>query len=255
MNTRIICEYQGSKVRGCWSKMVMTCFAFVLLCCCNMSCENDPYLFCDIPTVRLVGDKNWTLETDSAIVSFQTFSTDEMDFPAEVCIIGNVEDRDRYVNLEVDAARTDAPSNLYEFPLTVKVPAGQASGRFFIKLRKDESLKSRAVSLGINVISSDDFEVGVREDRCLLIRWNDMVSKPLYWDRLVEFFGEYSDVKYRFILQVLSAEGYDTNFNTETGLTWGDYYNFRMICANKLAEYNATHSTPLTDENGVVVTF
>ena len=77
------------------------------------SCENDGFYYQDEPRVRLVGDKNWTLGTDSLELSFTAYAGDEAAIAVDACIMGNVADYDRTVNIEVDATKTTASADLY----------------------------------------------------------------------------------------------------------------------------------------------
>lgn len=220
------------------------------------SCSDDDFLYQDTPRVRLIGDRNWTLGTDSLELSFLTVAGDEADINVDAQIMGNPADHDRTVALAVDDARTTAPANLYSLPSTVTIPAGATKATFQVTLRKSDALQSQTVRLYIKVAANDDFQPGVNEDNHLLLKWNDILSKPLFWDNIKDYFGEYSDTKYRFMLQTLSAQGYDTDMlNPDNGTNWSDYHNLSIIFANAVDDYNSSHSTPLTDENGALVTF
>lgn len=228
-------------------------FTFLLL---PASCSDDDFLYQDTPRVRLVGDSNWTLGTDSLTVSFLTISGDETAIDVDARIMGNVADHDRTAAITVDQSLTTAPASLYSVPTTVTIPAGQSKATFQVTLRKSELLQSQTVRLYIKVTATDDFQPGVNEDNHLLLKWNDILSKPLFWDDISQYFGDYSNTKYRFMLQTLAAQGYDTGaLDPNSGTNWSDYHNFSIVLANALDDYNASHATPLTDENGALVTF
>lgn len=220
------------------------------------ACENDGFYYQDEPRVRIVGDENWTLGTDSLELSFLTVSGNETTINVDACIMGEVSAQDRVANIAVDGALTTADASLYSVPATVTIPARSNKATFQVTLRNADVLKSKTVRLYIKVAESNDFKVGVNEENHLLLKWNNILVKPLFWDDIKEFFGEYSEVKYRFILQTLAEKGYDTNLDPATsGLNWSDLHNYNIVLANALAEYNASHSTSLTDENGALVTF
>lgn len=219
------------------------------------ACENDGFYFQDEASVRLVGDANWTLGTDSIQLSFNTISGSETKIAVDACVIGSVTNTDRKANITVVAAKTTAPSGLYEVPATVTIPAGQSKGTFYVTLKKNDTLKDMDVQLYIQLAPSADLAVGAVEQNHLLIRWNDKVSKPLYWDDIKEFFGEYSEEKYRFMLDVLVKKGLSTDLNPANGLNWADLHNLQIVFANALAEYNATNPKPLTDKSGNLISF
>ena len=95
------------------------------------------------------------------------------------------------------------------------------------------------------------------------------LSKPDNWDAdqyplrpLSAYFGEYSKVKYQFMIQELNLVDFNISYNAtisydeETNTLSHNYANY-LVSKMKLAleEYNATHDTPLTDETGNIVTF
>lgn len=220
------------------------------------SCSDDDFFYQDTPRVRLVGDRNWTLGTDSLELSFLTVTGDEASINVDACIMGNVADHDRTVGIAVDEALTTAPADLYSVPSTVTIPAGENKATFQVTLRKSAALQSQTVRLYIKVAPTADFQVGVNEDNHLLLKWNDILSKPLYWDDISQYFGEYSETKYRFMLQTLTAQGYEASvLDPDSGTNWSDYHNLSIIFANAVDEYNASHATPLADENGALITF
>lgn len=220
------------------------------------ACENDGFYYQDEPRVRLVGDELFTLGTDSLELSFTTYPSDEVQIKVDACIMGNAVSYDRMVKIEVDADRTTAPSTLYSVPQTVVVPAGENKGTFNVTLRNAVELQKSTVALYIKIVGSDDFAVGVNEENHLLMRWSDIVVRPLYWADIEEHFGAYSNVKYRFMLDCLMAKGFETTLDPATGLNWADLHNYSIVFANMLKDYNAAHpGAPLTDENGTLVTF
>ena len=220
------------------------------------ACSDDDFLYRDTARVRLVGDKNWTLGTDSLTLSFLTISTNETNVDVDAQIMGNVSDMDRTVNIIVDKTLTTAPEALYSVPSEVTIPSGQTKATFQVTLRNADELKGKTVRLYIKVAANNDFQPGVDEENHLLLKWNNILTKPLFWDDISQYFGAYSETKYRFMLQTLAAEGYSADvLNPDNGTNWSDYHNLAIVFANAVDAYNASHTTPLTDENGALITF
>ena len=167
-------------------------------------------------------------------------------------IMGTPQDHDRIANIVVDNDLTTASPQQYSLPATVTIPAEKTSAAFPVTLRRDASLQQQPVRLYIKVAPSDDFQPGVNEENHLLLVWNDILSKPTNWDELKEFFGEYSNTKYRFMI---ANAGGITEFDTDK-LSWGELMNLRIKFQNALQDYNNAHpGNPLKDENGVLVEF
>ncbi len=75
---------------------------------------------------------------------------------------------------------------------------------------------------------------------------------PANWPDLEEFFGTYSDTKYRFMLEN-STPG--TTFSIDT-MSWAMLMSYKIKFQNAVRTYNAAHpGNALTDENGNLVTF
>jgi hypothetical protein len=92
----------------------------------------------------------------------------------------------------------------------------------------------------------------VNEENHIVFIWSDVLSRPTNWSELEPFFGTYSNVKYRFMLE--NAGGV-SEFSTDT-MSWAQLNSFRIRFQNALNDYNAAHpGHPLTDENGNLVSF
>jgi len=216
----------------------------------SASCSQDEdFFYQDQPRVRIEGPSIWTLDTDSLEYSFLTNPNDTVHMDATLYIMGTSADHDRIANIEVVTSKTTASSDLYVVPSQVTVPANATKTLCTIILKRGEILKTKGVRLYVKVNTSSDFQVGAIEQDHLILKWNDLLSKPKNWSTLSEYFGTYSDTKYRFIIQILGTSEYDTN-------DWALMMNYKMVLTSALNEYNANHpGTPLTDENGVLVTF
>ena len=220
------------------------------------ACENDPYRWEGSAYARIVGPEIWTLNTDSMEFTFARYATDVTEFvvDAEIKLIGVAADYDRDVVLQVAEAETTAESTMYSFETTVVVPAGEVVAPCYITLKRSEELQDSTYRLKIVVTDEGEITSGVEEWNQLIITFSDQLAKPTNWDEyLAPFFGVYSDTKFRFIISTTGVTEF--TYGQEGGMTWGEMYNYSLTMANALEEYNATHDTPLTDENNKLVTF
>ena len=227
-------------------------FSAALLTSCSSTDED--FFYQDEPRVRLVGDYTWAVGTDSISFSFVAYGSEvtEKEMLVDAQIMGEVEKRDRVVNLSVDPARTTADASLYTVPSTVTIPAGAVKATFPVILKRSAALQTKTVRLYLQVAESADFKAGVNEENHIKLIWSDVLQKPKNWDTLEPFFGTYSDVKYRFMLANSNGAG---EFSTET-MSWAMLNSYRILFQNALNAYNAAHpGNPLTDENNQLVTF
>lgn len=216
------------------------------------ACENDKFYYQDEPRVRIEGPYEWAIGTDSLNFSFATYpnSVQQQEMQMTLYVMGEAASTDRTAKLEVDAAKTTASASQYIIPETVTIPAGKLEVPFIVTLMRSEGLTSQTVSLSFKVVESNDFKVGVIEQNHFSMKWNDILGKPKNWDtELKEFFGEYSLTKYRFIIDTIGFGEFGN------GMTWSELKNYQIMMKTALDEYNATHTSPLKDENGQLVEF
>ena len=216
------------------------------------ACENDKFYYQDEARVRIEGPYEWAVGTDSLNFSFAVYpsSVQEQEMKMILYVMGEAASTDRTAKLEVDASRTTASAAQYILPETVTVPAGKLEVPFIITLKRSEDLTSQTVSLYLRVAESNDFKIGVIEQNHFCLKWNDVLGKPKNWDtELTEFFGEYSYVKYRFIIDTIGFGEFGN------GMTWSELMNYQIIMKTALDEYNASPAGPLKDENGQLVEF
>lgn len=216
------------------------------------ACENDKFYYQDEPRVRIEGPYEWAIGTDSLNFSFATYpnSVQEQEMQMTLYVMGEAASTNRTANLEIDKAKTTASASQYILPETITIPAGKLEVPFIVTLKRSEGLTSQTVSLSFKVIESNDFKVGVTEQNHFSMKWNDILGKPKNWDtELKEFFGEYSLVKYRFIIDSIGFGEFGN------GMTWSELKNYQIVMKTALDEYNASPAGPLKDENGQLVEF
>ena len=217
------------------------------------ACENDKFYFQDDARVRIEGPYEWAVGTDSLTFSFAVYprQVQEQDMEMKLYVMGEAAATDRTAKLAIDRTLTTANDDQYVFPETVTIPAGKLEAPFIVTLKRAD-LTSGTVSLYFRVVETNDFKVGVIEQNHFCIKWNDTLSKPKNWDtELLEFFGEYSLVKYRFIIDTIGFGEFSA-----TSMSWSELTNYKIIMKTALDEYNDAHpGEPLKDENGLLVTF
>ena len=230
----------------------------VLLFVTLVACRNDEYLWGNESYARIVAPEIWTHATDSMTFTFSTYPADITEFVLETEIIvqGKVVDYDRTVHLQVRKEKTTATEGTYSFPSELIVGAGMHSVKFDILLHRTEEMLHKDVRLCVGIAPTGDLKAGVNNFSSLTIVWNDKITKPSNWDDLTEFFGEYSEVKYRFIITTLGVSLFP--YGENNGPTWGQMTDYRLRMAAALEAYNvdpANPDRPMKDENGGTISF
>lgn len=183
----------------------------------------------------------------------------------KVKTMGNPKDYDRYTIGEALPEGTTAVEGVdYKF-IPGLIAAGQVEGLLPIVLYRTERIQTEDVVLNLTIGETADFRAGVVEDRYFSYSWSDKLSKPGNWDDplfgLVYIFGDYSDVKYRFIIDVLGISEFNMQVCARCELVPGEHtyaamMDFRAQLVEALMEYNeANPENPLRDENENLVTF
>lgn len=217
------------------------------------SCEKEGFYYQDVARVRMEGPYKWAVNTDSLEFSFITVPTgvNQMEMEITVYVMGPAAEKDRIANIGVNTAKTTATGTHYTCPAQVTIPANSLSATFPLVLNRTPDLQQNTIRLYIELKDSEDFQVGVKERDHLLVKWNDILSMPKNWSELEPFFGTFSLVKYRFMINNTGV----TEFSATT-MSWAQLMNYKIILRNALDAYNAAHpGNPLTDENGQIVTF
>lgn len=221
------------------------------------SCQNDDFLYRDVARVRMVAEYRMAVGTDSVSFSFASEPSVVKEKAVNVALVvmGLVSDYERKVNLEVVPELTTALlSTHYDYPESVVIPANADSVNFQIVIKRTEDLMNKSVSLVVKVAESADFQVGAQEWSRLKVKWSDMIEKPSNWDKLEEFFGDYSEVKFRFILENTGVAVF--TYGETNGMNWSQMYNYKTMVQAALVKYNDEHpGKPLVDEKDQAVTF
>lgn len=216
-------------------------------------CKEDRLMFEEAPAIYF---SKFIVDADSINYSFGVR-------PAEILtdtvyltmrIIGNSTPNDREIKLDVVNGSTAKAGYHYKMGNLV-MPANAFQTRIPVYLFRKPGMKDSVISLNLKVGESKDFKIGyadiayVKTKLEYKISIDDQILKPSNWDSsLARSFGEFSVVKYRFIIET-------TGRKVWTGLI-GDGERANYVSEIKLALYNYEElNGPLLDENNVAVTF
>lgn len=91
------------------------------------------------------------------------------------------------------------------------IPANSAHAVVPIVLMRDTSLESREYVLKIRVKENENFKRGDRVKCWRKLMLSDILPKPTLWAKMEGYFGTYSKVKHKFMME-------------QTGMKWDDEY-------------------------------
>ena len=161
------------------------------------------------------------------------------------------------------ATGTTATEGVHYVFLNGVIKAGQVEGFLPVLLNRTEDIRRTTLTLNLTVAANENFKPGVLEDQTFTLIWSDDVVKPANWDDLIGlsfYFGPYTKEKFRFIVNTIGIDNFPLQQSPRVPLNPGEYSNsmmndIKLRVKEALAVYNASHAVPLTDENGIMITF
>ena len=208
------------------------------------SCSED-YMQYDqnLSSIRFVYNKGGE---DSLTYSFALHpgvTEDVVSIPLQ--IIGMTAPEAREVKVLVDSKHTTAKEDVNFTIPKCEIEANSVSGNMKVIVKKSADLETRDVVIALNLAANENFVEAPINQSSFRIVLTGRMTKPSDWP-----FGDYSRVKHEFVIKVTNK---GTNYKE-----WSQqeliYYTGELNKA--LYEYNSQHpGEPLTDENGLLVTF
>lgn len=218
------------------------------------ACSKDEYLRYDTSkaSLRFVYS---SVGNDSLVYSFGLHPGDrEGEVSVPLSLVGLASSTSRTVGVEVVEAETTAKENVDFSLLPSEFPADEVKGSLKVKLIRNSKLdntdnekdKASKRVLTIRLCGNEYFEPAPIDAAVFRIVITNELTKPTGW-----IFDEYSRVKHEFVIKHTGvATDYDTVWSTSEKIRW------KGVLINALYEYNKAHpGQPLTDENGLPVTF
>ena len=182
-------------------------------------------------------------------------------------------DYDRSFTLEVVDGDIVEAEGSYRLD-TYTIPAGMVETECAIyfntsKLKDENSFVERDGHLYFRVADNAEFETGTEDRQELVVVLKNYLAEPEEWNTVVQpylawyrYFGEYSKVKYQFMIQELGIMEFHiyasatSPYNEETKEMSVNYAQYLAeVLADALDEYEITHGERLKDEYGREVQF
>ncbi|MBL1408879.1 DUF4843 domain-containing protein [Sphingobacterium faecale] len=168
---------------------------------------------------------------------------------------------ERSFDFKVLPAKSDAVEGIDYKILNEKylMPAGKNDTIVRLVMLRSDGLKKKQVQASFRLTANEHFELGPIADTTLnpyrrvqefKVRARDIVLKPTNWESFIQtYFGVYSEVRYRFVIDVLGKMEFPSTTSASTMRT------NKTKLVNALNTYNATNEKPLTDEFGQLIIF
>lgn len=210
-----------------------------------VGCTKDDYLRYDtsVASLRFVYS---SAGKDSTVYSFGLHPGVEEDVvEIPFSLIGLEASEERAVAVNVIDGETTAEENTDFIVEPCSLAAGAIDGYVRVKVKKNAGLAAGKLVVALRLCGNEYFaEAPINESVFKVVVTNEL-TLPEGW-----IFDEYSRVKHEFVIVHTGvATGYD-QWSTSEQIHW------RGVLINALYEYNKAHpGEPLTDENGLVVTF
>ncbi|OWK69640.1 hypothetical protein CBW18_15975 [Pedobacter sp. AJM] len=151
------------------------------------------------------------------------------------------------VDFELKEFTVPAGASKFDYPLILLNSAGMAKNVYRIVLEPAETKDFILGTLGqtprTNTTQPEE------NFRYLKVDVTSQYIEPAYWIYLLQDFGEFSAVKYKFMVKTLGITDFNYDKIGSDGLL-----NFPVTLRNALAAYEAANG-PLLDENGQEISF
>lgn len=151
---------------------------------------------------------------------------------------------DGIVNLSINPELTTAKADSYDLESKVTFRKDVLEDETFLILKKTALLDTREVRLVIDIIGNEELQPGQSIYTRKVIRFSSLISKPLWWNDVVEesLLGKYTEKKFRLFMQV-------TGVGELKDLSESERWSLARKFKNYLIE-KADEGNPVKDEDG-----
>lgn len=172
----------------------------------------------------------------------------------KMIVLGDVKDYDRPLQLKA-VEGTSAIENTHFILPNVVIKANTNAIFYPVVLMNSADLKTNTLRLELEVLQDTNFPQGAAitnnadNYNRFKINLSARLMKPSYWSSIESYFGEYSDVKYKFMIDVTGFSDFSTNSFGNT-----DLINIKGVMNIALQEYVDVNG-PKLDENLKAISF
>lgn len=227
-----------NKMRKIYSLLIASIFLLV-------ACEKDE--------IQIWDSGNYVQFTeeykDSLTYSFFFYGTqEEIKVPLNMRLIGLPLASDAYVSLVANETLTTAKPDSYKLETEAAFKKDVLESTTYLLLKKTALLDTEEVRLVIDIVGNEVLKPGQSIYTRKVIRFSSLVSKPLWWDDVVEesLLGEYTETKFRLFMEVTGVGDLTDYSESER---WSMARKFKYYLIEKEDEGH-----PVQDEDGSYMT-
>jgi hypothetical protein len=175
-------------------------------------------------------------------------------------LVGKLSHQSRKIKVVAGPGTTATQGSHFILP-EIYLPADSFQVKYPLVLLSTEDLNTKAVRLVVQIADSEDLVVGTKGQADMTtantvqfkVNFSNRLIKPDYWNYIAYYIGEYSAVRYQFMIDVFGTS--DFRPDTKGGIIgYAQWVNIKGKLRNALDAYVSQHG-PLLDENGAKVEF
>lgn len=143
-------------------------------------------------------------QNDSLFYSFKLNPSKITDrIPVEIELIGRLLDEDEEIKIEIDSEYSNTSDKLFALPEKIIFHKQKSIDTIYIDVFKPKELTD-TTKVVFRLVENTFFKPGLKENRIFKLIVNDKLSKPEWWNSIIEdeFLGKYSDKKFSLFIQV-----------------------------------------------------
>jgi len=193
---------------------------------------------------------------DSITYSFAVQPAELMNDIVEIPIVvtGQAVDYDRKVNIEIDPSLTTATEGREYTIQPVVIPAGAFKTALRVEVNRTADIAEKEQYITFRILPSEGLDTDVNPTWIdYKLKINDILTRPARWIYECQpYFGVYSRVKYRFIIDTLGI--WDFPDSGENAIPKAQMFFYKDKMKSALARWTQENG-PMLDENGNVISF
>lgn len=178
--------------------------------------------------------------SDSVSISFYNYPLNEtIDMKIGVGLVGNLLAEDTPFHIEVIDTLTTAPKANYRLEQNPKFKQNAVKDTIVVTLVRTDDLKEN-VQITLQIVPNENFVGSVLTNRRMRIVFNNVASKPLWWDKTIDnlFLGPYSPEK---LTEFIIATG----VNDMTGMDFTTKRYYALIFKKAIEDKGLDMEVPI----------